>query len=67
VKQAKEQYMRDPNIRFSLDVVALKRLQALADQRNLSIAALLRNLVYQAINQASQVEKGVNHEQPFRA
>jgi hypothetical protein len=46
--------MRDPTIRFALDAVALTKLQEVARQQNLSLSQLLKNLVYQAINEDRQ-------------
>jgi hypothetical protein len=50
--------MRDPTIRFALDAVALTKLQAVARERNLSLSQLLKNLVYQAINEKQAAREG---------
>jgi hypothetical protein len=43
--------MRDPTVKFALKVKDLLALQALADQRNQSLAKLLRSLVHEATQQ----------------
>jgi hypothetical protein len=50
--------VRDPTIRFALDVVALTKLQEVARERHLSLSQLLKNLVYQAINQSQAARQG---------
>jgi hypothetical protein len=50
--------VRDPTIRFALDTVALTRLQEVARQKNLSLSQLLKNLVYQAINDNQAAREG---------
>jgi hypothetical protein len=50
--------MRDPTIRFALDAVALTKLQEVARERHLSLSQLLKNLVYQAINENQATREG---------
>jgi hypothetical protein len=50
--------MRDPTIRFALDAVALTKLQEVARERRLSLSQLLKNLVYQAINENRAAREG---------
>jgi hypothetical protein len=51
-------WVRDPTIRFALDVVALTKLQEVARERHLSLSQLLKNLVYQAINDNRAAREG---------
>jgi hypothetical protein len=44
-------YEPDPTLRFSLDAKALVALKALAGKKGVTVAALLRDLVYKAIHQ----------------
>lgn len=50
--------VRDPTIRFALDAVALTKLQEVACQKGLSLSQLLKNLVYQAINENRAAREG---------
>jgi len=53
-------YNHEATMRFTLDRKTADRLGSLAQRQELTIAAVLRNLVYQAINNASQQEIGTD-------
>jgi hypothetical protein len=57
-------WMRDPTVKFALKLKDLLALQALADERNQSMARLLRDLVRDATRQGrkagSQVDGSPN-------
>ena len=52
--------MRDPTIKFALNVPLLLELQELARQRNQSVAKILRDLVREATHQGREAGK-TNH------
>jgi Ribbon-helix-helix protein, copG family len=57
--------MRDPTrlpiMKFALDSTMIERLHELADQRNMSVSTLLRDMVYRELNTATRQEIG-DHE-----